>query len=232
MSLAMFASEFISESDNNNNNNNLMQQKKQEHNRRQPLSNRNVPNNVSNNVPNKKIRTDKVNSVLESIHNNTKSMSPSYESLAEYGSIPPNPTSMGSEKAMLRENMQVQDVPTPFDNEEETLDLNNYQQNYGTTESNQEYYKKYIPQFNPNIVPVKKDSQNYYHMIQQNQTNQTNQTNKDVLLEKLNYMIHLLEEKQEEKTNNVTEEVILYSFLGIFIIFIVDSFTKLGKYTR
>jgi hypothetical protein len=45
-------------------------------------------------------------------------------------------------------------------------------------------------------------------------------------------MISLLEEQQDEKTNNVTEEVILYSFLGIFIIFIVDSFAKVGKYVR
>jgi hypothetical protein len=54
----------------------------------------------------------------------------------------------------------------------------------------------------------------------------------DKLMEKINYMIHLLEDQQNEKTNNVTEEFILYSFLGIFMIFIVDSFTKTGKYVR
>ena len=53
-----------------------------------------------------------------------------------------------------------------------------------------------------------------------------------VLIDKLNYMINLLEEQQDEKTNNVTEEVVLYSFLGIFIIFIVDSFARVGKYVR
>ena len=56
--------------------------------------------------------------------------------------------------------------------------------------------------------------------------------NKDELLEKLNYMIHLLEEQKDEKTGHVMEEVILYSFLGVFIIFIVDSFARAGKYTR
>jgi hypothetical protein len=45
-------------------------------------------------------------------------------------------------------------------------------------------------------------------------------------------MINLLEEKQDEKTNNVMEEVVLYSFLGIFIIFVVDSFARVGKYVR
>ena len=54
----------------------------------------------------------------------------------------------------------------------------------------------------------------------------------DILLQKLNYMISLLEEQQDEKTGNVTEEVILYSFLGIFIIFIADTFVRAGKYTR
>lgn len=56
--------------------------------------------------------------------------------------------------------------------------------------------------------------------------------NKDQLLEKLNYMIHLLETQQDEKTGHVMEELILYSFLGVFIIFIVDSFARAGKYTR
>jgi len=52
------------------------------------------------------------------------------------------------------------------------------------------------------------------------------------LMKKLNYMIHLLEEQQDEKTENVTEELILYLFLGVFVIFVVDSFARAGKYTR
>ena len=56
--------------------------------------------------------------------------------------------------------------------------------------------------------------------------------NKDKLLEKLNYMIHLLKEQQDVKTGHVMEEIILYSFLGVFMIFIVDSFARAAKYTR
>jgi hypothetical protein len=56
--------------------------------------------------------------------------------------------------------------------------------------------------------------------------------NNDKILEKLNKMIHLLEEQQHEPTKHVTEEFILYTFLGVFIIFIVDSFSKNGKYIR
>jgi len=46
------------------------------------------------------------------------------------------------------------------------------------------------------------------------------------LIEKLNYIIHMLEDKKEEKTGNVVEELVLYCFLGVFIIFIVDTFTR------
>jgi len=75
------------------------------------------------------------------------------------------------------------------------------------------YYKQYVPYFN--------------------QAGTSGQDmNKNQLLEKLNYMIHLLEEQKDEKTGHVMEEVILYSFLGVFIIFIVDSFARVGKYTR
>ena len=52
------------------------------------------------------------------------------------------------------------------------------------------------------------------------------------LMEKLNYMIHLLEEQQKEPTQNIMEEFALYSLLGIFMIYIVDSFARVGKYTR
>jgi len=52
------------------------------------------------------------------------------------------------------------------------------------------------------------------------------------MMEKINYMIHLLEGQENEKTANVTEEFILYTFLGVFMIYVVDSFSRGGKYVR
>ena len=52
------------------------------------------------------------------------------------------------------------------------------------------------------------------------------------LIEKLNYIIHMLEEKRDEKTENVMEELVLYCFLGVFVIFVVDSFARTRKYVR
>ena len=56
--------------------------------------------------------------------------------------------------------------------------------------------------------------------------------NKDIMMQKLDHIISLLEDQHDEKTGNVTEELVLYCFLGVFIIFIVDSFARAGKYVR
>jgi hypothetical protein len=106
------------------------------------------------------------------------------------------------------------------------LDLNDYT-NYGDNKSAEDYYKKVLPGYSPSRNPVNK----LYHNISSNMSS-NEAPSQDILMQKLNYMISLLEDQQDEKTNNVTEEVILYSFLGIFIIFIVDSFAKVGKYVR
>lgn len=55
---------------------------------------------------------------------------------------------------------------------------------------------------------------------------------RDELMRKLNYVVHMLEEQHDEKTGSVTEELVLYMFLGVFVIFVVDSFTRVSKYTR
>ena len=78
--------------------------------------------------------------------------------------------------------------------------------------------------------------QNYFNSYVPYYSNTTNNANlhgsKDELMKKLNYMIHLLEENKDEKTSNVTEELVLYMFLGVFVIYVVDSFERAGKYTR
>jgi hypothetical protein len=59
-----------------------------------------------------------------------------------------------------------------------------------------------------------------------------NPQSSDKISEKMNYMIHLLEQQQSEKTANITEEFVLYTFLGVFVIYVLDSFTRAGRYVR
>jgi len=228
MSLAMYAAPFDDTSINNNEKEDFYK-KKQTHNKTQKKYHK------------EEINHDKVNSVLQSIHQH--SPTEDEDNLGDFNP-PPKPQSSGVHKTIATEQMLnmnnniltkslgVQPLPNYEDNED-NLELNNYSTNYGDNKSAEEYYKKYIPNYPSNKAPKisnKKYYQNNEYFSQQ--PNLENQLENDLLLQKINYMINLLEEKQDEKTNNVTEEIILYSFLGIFIIFIVDSFTRVGKYVR
>ena len=74
--------------------------------------------------------------------------------------------------------------------------------------------------------------QNYIPYVNQQSNSGMLQHNDTIMLEKINYMIHLLEDQKDEKTGHVAEELILYTFLGVFVIFVLDSFVKTGKYSR
>ena len=52
------------------------------------------------------------------------------------------------------------------------------------------------------------------------------------LQERLDRLLSILEQEQVGKKESVTEDLILYCFLGIFIIFVSDSFARAGKYVR
>jgi K+-transporting ATPase c subunit len=91
-----------------------------------------------------------------------------------------------------------------------------------------------VPNYNASnkTVNVEQNKQYYSSNSSSNSSSNNTSDSNQVLIEKLNYMINLLEEQQDQKTGSVTEEVVLYSFLGVFIIFVVDSFARVGKYVR
>jgi hypothetical protein len=78
-----------------------------------------------------------------------------------------------------------------------------------------QYYQQYVP---------------FSYSQQQNE--EVSSGSKDDLMQKMNHIIQMLEDQQDEKTGSVTEELILYCFLGVFVIFVVDSFVRAGKYVR
>jgi hypothetical protein len=127
----------------------------------------------------------------------------------------------------------------------DSMEKNNLTYNYVNDKDVEEYYKKYVPNYNygsaTNINRNIKPNHNINNTFPSNQSSSNfspytpsfnSSTENSVLIDKLNYMIHLLEEQHDERTANVTEEVVLYCFLGVFMIFIVDSFTRVGKYVR
>ena len=80
-----------------------------------------------------------------------------------------------------------------------------------------------------NYVSFNNDFPKQYNTNVSHPFSHYNNNENELLTKKLNYMINLLEEQKDEKTHTITEELILYCFLGIFIIFLIDSFVKIGK---
>ena len=235
MSLAMNAAPFDNDSSeyNNNENDNIINKKRQTHNKTQKK------------YPKDNFDQEKVNSVLEKIHKNSNM--DEEDTLANFNP-PPKPESIGVFKTTATEEMQnmnnnqnqnqnmfrtIGKAPSPNYENDENLELNNFESNYANEKSAEDYYSKFIPGYNnnKNKNPNMNNPNNkqYYNS---NVQNMSGDNHNDLLLKKINYMITLLEEHQDERTNNVTEEVVLYSFLGIFIIFVVDSFARVGKYVR
>jgi hypothetical protein len=225
----------------NYNNDSVINKKRQAH----PSHNKTQKQRPSNND----FDHQKVNSVLQSIHNaapeddadlgnyNPKGSavaakhSEDFKPLNPY-EFPAQPVSMGSERTKKPEGMTNMDyniAPQPTDNSE--LDLQELQSNFMNDAQVRDYYKKLVPNYN-HTTNSEHNKKYYANQSAYSSPNLINNDTNQVLIEKLNYMINLLEEQQDQKTGNVTEEVVLYSFLGVFIIFIVDSFVRVGKYVR
>ena len=92
----------------------------------------------------------------------------------------------------------------------------------GTNGKTSTYASQYYEQFVPYAETIASQLANGGSTARDSTVSGTNAA----LIEKLNYIIHMLEEKKDEKTGHVIEELVLYCFLGIFIIFIVDTFAR------
>jgi len=52
------------------------------------------------------------------------------------------------------------------------------------------------------------------------------------LVTKIDRLMEMMEEQSEIRTSKKNEEIVLYCFLGIFTIYVLDSFASIGKYSR
>ena len=201
-----------------------------------------------NNMTEKSYYSNKVNDVLSKIH--SQIYSDNVDELDDtYGNFEPisRPTPMKMGNKEVEEFSQMtsnpQNVLTQMDNVPSYKPShNNYDQLHQTYSPSPPQMKSQQPQ-PTSIEYIQSNPNSYYQrnpnnikldafpMVNDVSYNGYDQNNK-LLMEKLNYMIHLLEETHDEQTNNVLEEVILYSFLGIFIIFLIDNFIKVGRYVR
>jgi hypothetical protein len=121
---------------------------------------------------------------------------------------PSSTSTDASGSAQNSNSLYTPDIPTSSSSAVTSSTYKDMPSNYAN-----QYYKQFIPYLNEGTSDIPGQP-------------------KSELLEKLNYIIDLLEDQQDYKTNSIFEDLILYAFLGIFVIFIVDSFSKSGKYVR
>ena len=157
-------------------------------------------NKIINN--NKNIKSAKVSSILNKIHNNMNDCD-----LENFTPLPKT-LSAGVDKTIQREGMS-------------SMNDDILQDDYTKV------YKESMS--NLNDLSNKNFNQPDINFIN---TIPTTYHSKNDLEIKVNKILKLLESQRDYKTQNVTEELILYSFFGIFIIYVIDSFKTVGKYTR
>ena len=159
----------------------------------------------------------KIQTILDDIHDAVDESDDDEQELGDFN--PPSPPiSSGTEKTKLLENNKEKYDENLLDDDEA--------QEYETPSVGTKF-KENFASIHDNVKIL--NNENKY----KKESGSSYLGNNDVLMNKINYMTQLLEEQHDEKTNNVTEEVILYSFLGVFIIFVIDSFANMGgKYKR
>lgn len=191
-----------------------------------------------------KISSENVNSVIANIHDGENYGSGDGE-MGDFVPISP-PVSVGVEQTKLRHNVEESSADNSYAEYDPTnIPSKNIPINPLSSNSvNYDKYRQYMPDYKKMYGDgVEVDElaggdgmpKGIYAGIPMGQMKQSRDYKtgmSDPLIEKLNHVIHLLEEQHDDKTSHVTEEIVLYFFLGIFMIFIIDSFTRLGKYTR
>jgi len=160
-------------------------------------------------IKNKITKTAKVEQFLNSMENMDNDDDDEQEGLAEF--LPPPKPQLTKQKADIKENFE----PMELGSGDQAVTPEGFKNLKEAREKYQQAYNNYVPYYSNSSAG-----------------SDMNYANRDELMRKLNYLIHMMEENKDEKTENVTEELVLYLFLGVFVIFVVDSFARAGKYTR
>ena len=134
-------------------------------------------------------------------------------------------------KQLKTEPRSISDTSIPFSVSSVSEIHKNLKEDNDSDLSN--FYNSELNNYSP-PPPITKDNQ---FMLMDNQhlvegfSKPSNNTNNE-MISKLNKMIDMFEEQREIKTSKKNEEIVLYCFLGVFTIYILDSFVSIGKYSR
>ena len=128
------------------------------------------------------------------------------------------------EKSKINKNMITEMKTTLEASPTNIMDIHKNLKEENDTELDN-FYKKELPVKSEPVIKT----QDYMLM---NESLPIPKSSNSEMLHKLNNIIELFEDQKEIKTGQKNEEIILYCFLGVFVIYIMDSFVSIGKYSR
>ena len=129
-----------------------------------------------------------------------------------------------SEKNKLNKNM-LSEVKPISKTEESKISISDIHKNL-KSENDTELTNFYKSEESNTVAPAVKAN---YLLI--NGETPIKPTNNEILT-KLNNILEMFEDQKEIRTGQKNEEIVLNSFLGVFVIYIMDSFVNIGKYSR
>lgn len=131
---------------------------------------------------------------------------------------------LSSEKSKLNKNM-LSDIKPVSNTDESKISISDIHKNL-KSENDSELTNFYKSEESNNVAPAVKA--NYLLINGETPIKPTN----NEMLTKLNSILEMFEDQKEIRTGQKNEEIVLYCFLGVFVIYIMDSFVNIGKYSR
>lgn len=110
----------------------------------------------------------------------------------------------------------------------ETSELNVLDIHKNLKEENEEALSNFYKGLDENVPKIQaSDVTNDFMLLEKSDTKPKNS-----LDSKLNYILEILDQQKEIRSEQKNEEIILFCFLGLFIIYVLDTFASIGKYSR
>ena len=181
-------------------------------------------NNNENNDNKNRERNRRIQKLLNDNNMNNNLTNNESDDLEDFN--PPSHPAIQEPKKIVKENFTFDKIKSELLDNQQEDELQNQQQNDNPVN------KENFQQLPANNLQQYYEKYNAYLNSDNNYNKQYMSVSNEELLKKIDNILFLLEEQRETRTNYVTEELILYVFLGIFVIYLVDSFVKVGKYIR
>lgn len=181
-------------------------------------------NNNENNDNKNRERNRRIQKLLNDNNMNNNLTNNESDDLEDFN--PPSHPAIQESKKIVKENFTFDNMKSELLHNDQEDELENQKQNDNPIN------KENFQQLPANNLQQYYEKYNAYLNSENNYNKQYMSVSNEELLKKIDNILFFLEEQRETRTNYVTEELILYVFLGIFVIYLVDSFVKVGKYIR